>query len=99
METKIIPLREQIVVLPLQDSVTRGGIHLPNNVQSVVQKAEVLAVGTARHYAFGTMPMETKVGDIVFYPDGAGFEIDDNGTMLRVLPETSIIAVLKKEGK
>lgn len=94
---KIIPLREQLLVEPIEETKTRGGLHLPPAAMQLMKRGTVVASGTGVYYHFGIEPMQTKVGDKVLYPDGAGFEVSTDDKTYRIIPETSIVAIIREE--
>lgn len=98
MAEKFVPLREQVVVSQIEaDGRTKGGVYVPASKSVILRRGKVVAVGTARYYPYGTEPLQVVVGDIVTYPEGAGFELSIEDETLRILPETSILAVIKEE--
>jgi len=91
---EIKPLREQILVKLIEDSKSRGGLHLPANMQTAVKVAEVVATGDSRYYAYGKEPITVKAKDIVIFPDGAGFSFTFDGEEYHMVPENSLLAVI-----
>lgn len=95
MET-IVPLREQVVVEPVELTMSKGGIHLPPSAMSIMKRGKVVAKGDFRYYAFGKEPVSVQIGDIVLYADGSGFDVTVEDKNYRILPESSIVALIKE---
>lgn len=98
MAAKLEPLADRLVVKPIErEEVTRGGIVLPDTAKEKPQEGEVLAVGPGRLSDDGKrIPMDVKVGDIVFYTKYGGTEIKIEDEELIILRESDILA--KKGG-
>ena len=94
MAEKIKPLADRVVVKPIeQETMSKGGIVLPDTVKEKPQQGKVMAVGEGRLTDEGKrIPMDVKVGDIVIYAKYGGTEIKIDGAELMILRESDILA-------
>ena len=85
--TDLKPMGDRVVVRPSeQESVTKGGIFLPDTAQERPQKGEVVSTGPGRMLENGKrVEMEVKAGDTVIYSKYAGTEIEVQDEELLVL--------------
>jgi chaperonin GroES len=97
MAEKLIPLADRVVVKPIErETVSRGGIVLPDTAKEKPQEGKVIAVGEGRLSDDGKrLPMDVKVGDIVVYAKYGGTEIKINDEELVILRESDILAKKK----
>jgi|TARA_B100000809_G_scaffold54409_1_gene50043 chaperonin GroES len=94
--TDLKPMGDRVVVRPSeQESVTKGGIFLPDTAQERPQKGEVVSTGPGRMLENGKrVEMEVKAGDTVIYSKYAGTEIEVQDEELLVLGANDILAVI-----
>ena len=94
--TDLKPMGDRVVVRPSeQESVTQGGIFLPDTAQERPQHGEVVAVGPGRVLPNGRrMDMEVKAGDRVIYSKYAGTEVGVQDEELLVLGANDILAIV-----
>ncbi|MBE9512779.1 MAG: co-chaperone GroES [Chloroflexi bacterium] len=94
MADKLKPLADRVVVRPIErETVSKGGIVLPDTAKEKPQEGEVMAVGQGRLSEDGKrLPMDVKVGDIVIYAKYGGTEIKINDEELMILRESDILA-------
>lgn len=93
---KIQPLHDRVVIKRCEeDSVTPGGIVIPDSAAEKPVKGEVIAVGKGKVLDNGELyPLEVKVGDRVLYGKYAGNEVKIGDEKLLVMRESDILAVL-----
>lgn len=91
------PVRDQVVIEPLEDEkVSSGGIFIPNSDDESAKLGKVVAVGTGRVTDQGiTIGMEVTEGDTVLYPKD-GHQVNIEGTEYMVMKESSILAVINQ---
>src|SRR5712691_6723813 len=82
--TKVVikPLEDRIVVRPLEaEQTTASGLVIPDTAKEKPQEGEVLAVGPGRYDDAGTkrVPIDVKVGDVLFFNDTAATEVKYGG--------------------
>ena len=95
MARTVQPMGDRVLVKPLeeQESVTSGGIILPDTVKEKPQEGEVLAVGPGRLGDDGKrIDVEVKEGDRVLYAKYGGTELKEDGVDLLLLSERDILA-------
>jgi len=88
------PLDDHIVVEPLQaEEKTAGGIVLPEAAQEKPQRGTVVAVGPGKLLDSGERgEMSIALGHIVIYGKYAGQDIEVDGTEVKILGESEILA-------
>ena len=94
--TDLSPMGDRVVIRPSElESVTSGGIFLPDTAQERPQKGEVVAAGPGRVLSNGKrIDMEVKPGDIVIYSKYGGTEIQVEAEELLVMGAHDILAIL-----
>lgn len=92
VESPLEPLGPNIVVKPIQEHVTTpGGIMMPETVRQPTERGEVLAVGVGFTTNEGaSVPLQLKVGDVVYYPIHAGGICEVRGVRYRVMSEREV---------
>lgn len=92
----IKPLFDRIVVERTEgESISAGGILLPDAAQEKRQEGTVIAVGGGRALDEGGLsPLELKVGERVLFSKYAGSEVKLDGKTYLVMREDEILAVL-----
>ena len=95
MARTVQPMGDRVLVKPVeeQESVSSGGIILPDTVKEKPQEGEVLAVGPGRMNDEGKrIVIEVKKGDRVLYAKYGGTELKEDGVDLLLLSERDILA-------
>ena len=94
MAEKIKPLADRVVVKPIErETVSKGGIVLPDTAKEKPQEGKVIAVGDGKLSDDGKrIPMDVKVGEIVIYAKYGGTEIKIDDEELIILRESDILA-------
>jgi chaperonin GroES len=87
---------DRVIIRPTaQESVTTGGIFLPDTAQERPQKGEVVVAGPGRVLRNGKrIDMEVKAGDQVIYSKFAGTEVEVQDEELLVLGANDILAII-----
>jgi len=95
---KIRPLADRVLVERLEaDSVTAGGIVLPESAKEKPQKGKAVSVGTGKVLEDGTVKkMQIKKGDIVLFTSYAGTDVKVGDKEYLIMDESSIMAVIEK---
>ena len=93
---KLQPLGDRIVVKPKEedDSTTKSGLVIPDTAKEKPQLGEVLAVGPGDYQDGERIPLDVKVGDLVFYSKYGGTEVKVEGEEYLVLSSRDVLAVL-----
>ena len=92
------PLNDHIVVKRLeQESVSKGGIIIPDTAKEKPAKGVVMAVGAGKRAKDGTrLSPEVKAGDIVLFGKYSGSEVKLNGEEYMILREDDVLAIVEE---
>lgn len=95
MVQKIRPLNDRVFIKRLEsEEMTESGLFIPASAQEKTQTGEVLAVGGGRKDTSGAvLPLEVKVGDMVYFGKYAGTEVDKDHLIIR---EDEILGVVER---
>ena len=96
---KLRPLADRLVVEPLeQEERTSGGLYIPETAKEKPQRGVVLAVGPGsfKENSSERIPVDVKKGDKVLFAKYAGSDIKLNGTELKILRESDVLAVIEE---
>jgi chaperonin GroES len=90
------PLGDRIVVKPKEEdeAMTKTGLVIPDTAKEKPQLGEVLAVGPGEYQDGERIPLDVKVGDLVFYSKYGGTEVKVEGEEYLVLSSRDVLAVL-----
>ena len=87
----IKPLADRVLVQPsTPETVTKGGIIIPDTAKEKPLKGIVVAAGPGKK----DEPVTVKVGDSVLYGKYAGTEITVDGQEYLIMREADIFAIL-----
>lgn len=90
---RLKPLGMQIVVLrDREETMTRGGIVLPDQAKEKPRRGTVMAVGDGEWREGGTVRCSLKPGDRVYFSHYAGTEINVEGTPYLIMNESEVMA-------
>lgn len=95
MFDKFRPLGDRVLVMRLEDQEkTAGGIIIPDAAREKAQTGKVVAVGGGRVDNSGkAIPMNVRVGDVVYYGKYAGTEASKDYLIVR---EDEILGIVEK---
>lgn len=90
----IRPLDDRVVVEPMAaEETTAGGIVLPDTAQEKPQRGTVVAVGPGKLLDSGERgELSVSIGDEVIFGKYGGTEIEVDGTEVKILRESDILA-------
>ncbi len=90
------PLGDRIVVKPQdeEESRTASGLVIPDTAKEKPQLGEVLAVGPGEVKDGERIPVDVKVGDVVFYSKYGGTEVKIESVDYLILSSRDVLAVL-----
>ena len=93
----IRPLHDRVIVRRMEEeTMSAGGIVIPDNATEKPATGKVIAVGNGKKTDSGDVhPMDVKVGDTVLFGKYAGTEVKVDGEELLVMREDDIVAVLE----
>ncbi len=81
----------KVIVEPVAaETVTKGGIIIPDTAQEKPQKGVVIAVGNGK----ADEPMEVKVGDTVLFGKYAGTELHIDDKKYLIMNQGDILVIL-----
>jgi len=92
------PLQDRIIVKRLEEeTMTAGGIFIPETAKEKPQKGEVIAVGNGKKTEDGKiLPVDVKKGDKVLFGKYAGTEIKIDGQEYLIMREDDILGIMEK---
>ncbi len=93
----IRPLHDRVVVRRLdEETLTAGGIVLPDSAQEKPSQGEILAIGSGKILDNGEVrPLDVKVGDKIIFGQDGGSTVKIDGDELLILNESEIFGVLE----
>ena len=93
----IRPLHDRIIVERLEEeTVTAGGLIIPDSAKEKPQQGKVVAVGKGKKTEEGkTIAMDVKVGDKVLFGKYAGNEVKVDGKEYLMMREDDIMGVVE----
>ncbi len=94
---KLRPMQDRIIVKRLEEeTVTAGGIFIPETAKEKPQKGEIVAVGNGKKTEDGkVIPLDVKVGEKVLFGKYAGTEIKIEGEEYLIMREDDILGVME----
>ncbi len=96
MTTSLKPLGDRVVVEPITDDFSAGGIALPETAKEEPQRGVVFAVGPGLRDSNGQrMAMDVVVGDEVLFARYGGSSLKHEGKEYLILREDEILAVIE----
>jgi len=92
---KIRPLQDRIVVKRLEgESMTKGGIIIPDTAKEKPIEGKVVAVGNGKVLKDGKVrPVDVKIGDVVLFGKYSGTEVKIDGEEHLLIREDDVLAV------
>lgn len=91
----IRPLADHVVIELVSEETTASGIVLPDTAKENSQRGRVVAVGSGRLLENGDRaPLEVHVDEVVLFDDRLATKLRLENRDLRLVSETSILAVL-----
>jgi len=91
------PLQDRIIVKRLEEeTMTAGGLYIPDTAKEKPQKGEIIAVGKGKVTEEGKLvPVDLKVGEKVLFGKYAGTEIKIDGVDYLIMREDDILGVIE----
>ena len=96
MSMNVQTIYDRILIKRLEDeTVTSGGLIIPDTAKERPQKGEVIAVGSGRRLKNGSIVAPAvKAGDKILFEKWAGSEIKIEGVEHLILREEEILGIL-----
>jgi chaperonin GroES len=92
----IEPCGDYLVVKPIQDSVSKGGILLVQGEKAQrPDKGEVVAVGPGAYQNGMLIPMRTHKGDVIYFAQYPNFDVTHDGQKYVMVREGQVCGVVK----
>ncbi len=87
------PLHDRVLIQPIEaNSVSAGGIHIPQGARERPIEGKVLAVGPGRRDDRGELhAVSLRAGDVAVFSKYSGTEILVNGERMLVMSETDVL--------
>ena len=94
---KIKPLGDKVLVQRIEaESVTAGGIVLPEAAKEKPQQGKIVSAGPGKILDDGSVQkMQVKKGDLVLFTSYAGSEIKLSGDEYLIMSESDILAIVE----
>jgi chaperonin GroES len=94
----IRPLQDRIIVIRMdEETMTKGGIVIPDTAKEKPVEGKVIAVGNGKVLENGTVrKLDVKTGDTVMFAKYSGTEVKIEGEDRLILREDDILGVIEK---
>ncbi len=95
---KIRPLADKVLIQRLDaESVTSGGIVLPESAKEKPQRGKIVSVGEGKALKDGTViKVQVKKGEEVLFSSYSGTEIKIDDKEYMIMDESEIMAIVEK---
>lgn len=93
----IRPLHDRIIVERLEEeTMTAGGIIIPDSAKEKPQEGKIVAVGKGKITEDGkVLPLDVKVGDKILFGKYAGTEVKIDGKEFIMMREDDVLGVVE----
>ena len=97
---KVKPLQDRVLVKRLEEeTVTAGGIIIPDSAKEKPQRGVVIATGKGKVNESGKLiPLDVKPKDVVLFQKYAGSDVKIGGEEHLLMREDDIMAVVESDG-
>ncbi len=94
---KIRPLADKVLVQRVEaETVTSGGIVLPDSAKEKPQRGKIISVGNGKVLDDGTVKkVQVKKGDMVLFTSYAGTDVKIDNKEYLIMSESDIMAVIE----
>ena len=94
---KIRPLADKVLIQRVEaESVTAGGIVLPDTAKEKPQRGKVVNIGDGKLLDDGSRTkFQVKKGDSVLFTSYAGTDVNIDGKDYMIMSESDIMAIIK----
>lgn len=94
------PLSDRVVVRRVDsETVTKGGIFIPDAAAEKADQGTVVAVGPGKRENGQLFPVNIEVGEVVLFAKTAGQTVKVNGEELLILDEDQLLGVITVQGE
>lgn len=92
----IKPILDRVLVKPLEEDKTKGGLIIPKQSRETPTQGLVVAIGPGRIKSDGSVQtFDFKVGDKVIYNSFVGLEVPHEGVKYLMMKEEDIEGVVE----
>jgi len=92
---KIRPLRDNILIKPIEETTSKGGIVIPQTATEKPMEGLVVAVGPGKQIEGRVVEPQVKQNDRVLYGKYAGTEVKIDGDDHIIMREEDIMGVIE----
>ena len=94
---KLKPLHDRVIVEAIEkETISAGGIALPDTAQEEPQQGIVIAIGPGLRDTEGNrVPLDVAVGDTIIFSRYGGSTLKHDGKTLLILREEEIFAIIE----
>lgn len=97
---KLKPLADRLII-EIEDEGqgrTATGLYIPETAKDKPQRGHVIAVGPgARNEDGERIPMDVQEGDTILFGKYAGTDIKLNGTEVKIMRESDVLAIIEEK--
>jgi len=99
MSEKLRPLADNVLIKRFKnDSITSGGIHVPEVAQAKTQTGLVVAVGEGKLRNDGSLSVpKVAAGDVVVFGKYSGTDVELDGEEFLMLKEGDLLGIVEKD--
>ena len=92
------PLQDRVIVTRVkEETMTKGGIVIPDTAKEKPVEGKVIAVGNGKVLENGTIrKLDVKAGDTILFGKYSGTEVKIDGEDRLILREDDILGVIEK---
>lgn len=92
------PLHDRIIVKRIEpETVTSGGIVIPDMATEKPDRGEVIAIGSGKYDDYGNIhPLEVKIGDLVLFGRHTGQAFKKDGIDYLTMREGDVIGLIEE---
>ena len=92
----LTPLDARMLVIPAEaETVTAGGLIIPDSAMQMPVRGTVMAVGRGRRSKKGKLrPLDVTAGDQVLFAEYAGTKLNFSGQKVLILREEDILGIV-----
>ena len=92
---KIRPLRDNILIKPIEETTSKGGIVIPQTATEKPMEGLVVAVGPGKQVDGTLVEPQVKANDRVLYGKYAGTEVKIDGEDHIIMREEDVMGVVE----
>ena len=98
MAKTLKPLGDRVVVEPIKNELSAGGIALPETAKDEPQRGIVIAVGPGQRNEIGQrLKMDVVLGDEILFARYGGSSLKHEGKDYLILQEDEILAIIENK--